>query len=288
MAARARTSQSGAQRGRGRQQSGDLLSRFGLRTMPFTRELRPRDHFPIDEHDEVLRALLKVIHARGMAALEGPAGGGKTALVRRLVAELPEARFQTRYVLAGSLGVRDACRELSVTLGVDSSGSRPVLLRRVKEALLRCPDERGVHPVLLLDDAHELKLEVLGLLKALTNYEMDSRLVVSVLLVGQPRLRDLLRRVELEDVAGRLGVVATLGLLSREATARYVEHRLTIAGARRVPFDAGALEALAEITRGNMRAVDHMAIRSLELADEQGTEVVDASHVQAAARWVCV
>lgn len=222
-----------------------------------------------------------------MAALEGPAGCGKTALCRQLDDELPEARYHVRYLLAGGLGVRDACREIGVTFGLDPSGTRPALLRRIKEALIRCPDERGVHPVIILDDAHELKIEVLGLLKNLTNYSMDSRLVVSVVLVGQSKLRQLLRRVDLEDVAGRLGIVATLGHLSREATVRYVEHRITIAGGKRVPFESNALEALFELTRGNLRAIDHVSLRSLELADESGADVVDASHVQAAGRWVC-
>jgi len=265
---------------------GDLLSHFDLRAMPFTREIRPRDHLPLEEHEEAKKVLLQEVQRRGSGALDGPAGCGKTALARSLLAELPEARYKVFYLLVGGLGVRDACRDISGVLGVEPSGSRPALLRRIKEALLRSPDERGVHPVLLFDDAHELKLEVLSLLKALTNYEMDSRLVVSVILVGQPQLRRILRRVELEDVAGRLGVRASLGNLSREAAARYVEHRITVAGGRRIPFEPTALEGLFEIAGGNLRALDNLALRSLELAFEDGAEVVDVAHVQDAGRWV--
>ena len=283
----ARTKTSSTRRSSRQKSEGGLLSRFNLRTRPFTKELRPRDHFPVEEHEEVLRALHAIVRARGMAAVEGPAGCGKTALCRRLVEELPEARYSLRYLLAGGLGARDACREFSSVLDLDPSGTRPALLRRIKEALLRYPDERGVHPVILLDDAHELTMDVLGLLKNLTNYEMDSRLVVSIILVGQPKLRRRLRHVDLEDVAGRLGIVASLGNLSREATVRYVEHRITIAGGKRLPFDSNALEALFELTRGNLRAIDHVALRSLELADESSAQVVDASYVQAAGRWVC-
>lgn len=266
---------------------GDLLAHFGLRAMPFTREIRTRDHFPVEEHEVAKKALLQEVQRRGSGALDGPAGCGKTALSRSFIDELPEARYKVYYLLAGDLGVRDACRVISQELGVEPSGSRPTLLRRVKEALLRNPDERGVHPVLLFDDAHEIKLEVLSLVKSITNFDMDSRLVVSVLLVGQPKLRTLLRRVELEDVAGRLGVHASLGNLSREAALRYVEHRITVAGGRRVPFETTALEALYELAGGNLRALDTVALRSLELAYVEGDEVVDAAHVQAAGRWIC-
>jgi molybdopterin-guanine dinucleotide biosynthesis protein len=44
------------------------------------------------------------------AALIAPAGAGKTALLRRLVAELPEARYQVSYVKVTSLSKRDLCR----------------------------------------------------------------------------------------------------------------------------------------------------------------------------------
>jgi hypothetical protein len=103
--------------------------------------------------------------------------------------------------------------------------------------------------------------DVLGLLRILTNFEMDSRLVLSIVLAGQPPLGALLRHERLEDVAQRLNFCVTLRLLSRDETARYIEHRCAIAGAPTCPFAPETTEAISEAGRGNLRATDRARAR---------------------------
>jgi type II secretory pathway predicted ATPase ExeA len=124
-----------------------------------------------------------------------------------------------------------------------------------------------------------MRPETLGLLKLITNYDMDSRLVVSLILVGQPPLRRTLQREELEDVARRLSHYAELRLLSREETRRYVEHRCTVAGNVTPPFDEDAYEAIFELSRGNLRAIDQLARKALEIATAKDEDVVGAPHL---------
>ena len=107
---------------------------------------------------------------------------------------------------------------------------------------------------------------------------MDSRLVVSVLLVGQPALRTLLRRDSLEDVARRLAHIDALRPLSRAEAGRYLEHRMTIAGATTSPFETAAVEAIYEVGHGNRRATDRLALKSLELAWREGVAAVSSNH----------
>jgi general secretion pathway protein A len=132
---------------------------------------------------------------------------------------------------------------------------------------------------MIWDDAHEIRNEALSLLKLITNYDMDSRLVVSVVLVGQPPLRRTLQREDLEDVARRIGHYAELRLLSREETRQYVEHRCAVAGNVTPPFDDAAYEAIFEISRGNLRAIDQLAKKSLEIAAARDQDVVGAPHL---------
>ena len=115
--------------------------------------------------------------------------------------------------------------------------------------------------------------------KALTNFEMDSKLVLSVVLVGQPSLSKLLRRADLEDVAQRLSWYGELRPLSRDETHAYVVHCCQIAGATRELFDARAQEALYEMGRGNPRATGHLARRALEMAHAAEVQTVSAKHV---------
>ncbi|NIU30984.1 MAG: hypothetical protein GWN82_09770, partial [Gemmatimonadetes bacterium] len=57
------------------------------------------------------------------------------------------------------------------------------------------------------------------------------------------------------------------------------EHRSAIAGAATPPFDPKAIDGIYEIGRGNLRATDHLALKSLEVAHDQGADVVDPNHV---------
>ncbi len=264
----------------------DLRSRFGLHATPFTCEIAVDHYFTLPFFDEALTGLRRAIDERMSAALIAPAGTGKTALLRALRSKLPEARFRIHYVKVTGLSKRDMCREIAVACGAEPAGTYPSLVRRLQEHFLNASDTDGLRPVLLLDEAHDLRVDVLAMIRLLTNFDMDSRLVVSVILSGQKPLARLLGRDDLEDVARRLAHFASLRVLSRDETVRYVDHRLTVAGASKIPFDAGAQDALYEIGRGNLRATDRLAFKTLELAHDGDCDVASSSHVVEARRRV--
>ena len=141
-----------------------------------------------------------------------------------LVAALPETRFQVHYVKVTGLSKRDLCKEIAVACGLSPTGIFPALVRKLQDAFAHTTSD-GMRPVILLDEAHDLRPESLAMLRVLTNFEMDSRLVVSLVLVGQPHLKLLLRHPEQAAIAHRLAHYAELRLLSRDETRAYVEHR---------------------------------------------------------------
>ena len=120
------------------------------------------------------------------------------------------------------------------------------------------------------------------MLRVLTNFEMDSRLVVSLVLAGQPPLRLLLRRPEQAAIAHRLAHCAELRLLSRDETCAYLEHRCTLAGARTNPFDGDAQETIFEMSRGNLRAIDRLALAARQHAAKSSHTTVSGGDVSAA------
>ena len=266
----------------------DFNAHFGIRKTPFTREVAIGEFFQHPQLDAIVGGLQRAAEQRMSAALIAPAGLGKTAMLRMLASRLPTARYKVHYVKVTGLSKRDICREIARSLGLPDVGTYPRLVRLVQEATEGRGQNDGVRTVLALDDAHELRPDVLGIFKALTNFDMDSRLVLSILLVGQPPLSKLLRRADLTDVAQRLAWVGELRPLSREEIRSYVAHRAAIAGATRDLFDDRALDALYEMGRGNLRATDHLARRALEDAHGHGAMIADMNHVIAARGTLCV
>ena len=260
----------------------DLRSRFGFHATPFTREIKVRDRFVLSDLAEQQAAMIDAIEQRMSCALIAPAGTGKTALLRAIVDALPDARYRVHYVKVTGLSKRDMCREIAAVMGLAPAGSYPMLVRRLQERIVESADTDGLRPVLILDEAHDLRVDVLAMLRILTNFDMDSRLVLSIVLAGQPKLRELLRRDDLDDVAKRMAHYAQLRTLSRDETREYLEHRCAIAGAASVPFDEGAIDAIFEVGRGNLRATDNLALKALTLAHEQEEAICDTRHIAAA------
>jgi type II secretory pathway predicted ATPase ExeA len=257
----------------------DMQSRFSFHSMPFTREFAVKDRFAHPQFAKVFAALVEVVRQRMLGAVIAPAGTGKTLLVRAVQTKLPATRYDVRYVDVDAMGKRDMCREIALTIGIQPAGTYPALVRRIKDHFHNRTQMDGLRPVLILDNSHQLRPEVASILRILTNFEMDSKLVLSILLIGQPPLARLLRRADLEDIHGRLDHIEQIGLLSRSEARKYVEHRCRIAGAPAVPFDNDAIEGIYEISRGNMRAMDRLCRKSLLIAHEHDADRVDVNHI---------
>jgi len=135
-----------------------------------------------------------------------------------------------------------------------------------------------------LDESQDLQPETLDMIRILTNFNMDSKLVLAVVLAGQQGLAKMLAKDELQSIAKRLAHCSTLRLLSRDETKQYLKHRCAVAGAANFPFDHGATEAIFELTRGNLRAIDALAHKSLGKAAAEEASVVSSAHVAAARR----
>ncbi|MBT3328001.1 MAG: AAA family ATPase [Gemmatimonadales bacterium] len=258
------------------------LSPLGFRKTPFTRELSVTERFELPYQEEVAQALAEAVRRRMSAALIAPAGTGKTVTLRMLVSLLPETRYQIRYVKVTGLSKRDLCKEIAAACGLSPTGIYPALVRKLQETFEHTSGADGLRSVILLDEAHDLRPESLAMLRLLTNFQMDSRLVVSLVLAGQPALKTLLGRPEQAAMAGRLAHFASLRLLSREETRSYIVHRCALAGAQNNPIDNDAHEAIFEISRGNLRAIDQLALKSIELAARTGLSAVSTAELIAA------
>lgn len=260
----------------------DFQSLFGFHKTPHTREILPSELFPLAHIENAKKGIEDALEERMSAAVIAPAGAGKTMLLRAVRAKLEEARYRVRYVKVTGLGSRDMCREISAACGMNPAGNYPALVRALQDHFENSLETGGLRPVLLLDEAHDLRPDTLAMLRILTNFDMDSRLVLSVIIAGQPGLAKMLKRDELQSVAGRMAHFAVLRLLSRDETKKYLEHRAAIAGAADFPFDKGACESIYELTRGNLRAIDTLALKALWKAAENEESVVGSAHVVAA------
>src|SRR5678816_3416359 len=91
----------------------------------------------------------------------------------------------------------------------------------------------GQNNVLIIDEAQQLSAEVLEQLRLLTNLETNERKLLQIVLIGQPELRTMLERPDLEQLAQRVIARFHLNALSIKETEHYIRHRLSVAGMTR-------------------------------------------------------
>src|SRR6201994_1849843 len=197
-------------------------------------------------------------------------------------------RRRPRGVAGRGLGVLTAvCHEFGIkSPALTEPGTPPTVKDYVdglNEYLLRT-HAVGQNNVLIIDEAQNLSSDVLEQLRLLTNLETSERKLLQIVLIGQPELRGMLARPELEQLAQRVIARYHLDALSEKETAQYISHRLAVAGLKAaLPFDSAALHRIHQLTRGVPRRINLLCDRALLGAYATGKSRVDRVIVDKAA-----
>jgi general secretion pathway protein A len=266
---------------------------FGLKQEPFSIAPDPHYLFMSERHREALAHLLYGVRSGGgFVLLTGEIGAGKTTVCRCFLEKVPR-RCNVAYIF----NPRQSAEELLESICHDfrivrdsPPPERPLTARdhvaALNDFLLRTHGV-GQNNVLIIDEAQSLSAEVLEQLRLLTNLETNERKLLQIILIGQPELRDMLARPELEQLAQRVIARYHLDALTARETTHYIQHRLSVAGlSRAMPFDAVAMQRIHALSRGVPRRINLLCDRALLGAYASGKAMADLAIVDKAAAEV--
>jgi type II secretory pathway predicted ATPase ExeA len=120
------------------------------------------------------------------------------------------------------LGRRDFYRQLCLALGLNPKATAASVFYTITSHVQNLSADK-IHPAFLLDEAHLLHQQVLDHLHILTNYEWDSRSLLSLVLVGLPELDTRPRLSRNRSFWSRIHTRLHLGQAAPDDTAEYVE-----------------------------------------------------------------
>jgi general secretion pathway protein A len=264
---------------------------FGLSHEPFSIAPDPRYLFMSERHREALAHLLYGLGGGGgFVLLTGEIGTGKTTVCRCFLEQVPP-NCQVAYVFNPKLSALEllqvVCQEFGVTVPERAGGASVKDHVDALNAFLLASHAQGRNSVLVIDEAQNLSADVLEQLRLLTNLETNERKLLQIVLIGQPELRGVLARPELEQLAQRVIARYHLQALSVQETAQYVRYRLEVAGlSRAVPFEPRALALIHKLTAGVPRRINLLCDRSLLGAYARSEPAVTPAIVRQAAREV--
>ncbi|MEC8442866.1 MAG: AAA family ATPase [Pseudomonadota bacterium] len=251
------------------------LEYFGLTKLPFTISPDPDFLYPSPGHQEALAHLSYALTDQGgLICLTGEVGTGKTTLCRALMESVPEGDH-IAYIFNPQLSplelMQSLCDDLRIAYPEDASLRE--LYSVINQALLDFYS-RHQRVICVIDEAQAMPPALLEQIRLLTNLETHREKLLTLVLVGQPELRDVLARHDLRQLNQRITTRYHLNLLTRDQVAAYLNHRLSCAGSEVALFDAQAITDIWRASEGTPRLINSIADRAL-----LGAYATESTHV---------
>ncbi len=254
----------------------------GLSAPAFGKGIAPSCLLVYPQLQELTDELDGLMEEGGIGLVTGEMGMGKTTALRHYFETLGERSCQLCYQ-GSSRHPNAILGGILESLGLAPAGLRAGLLRQVSQRVDRLYLEQRKKTLVVLDEGHLLDDSFLEDLRLLTNYEMDTRDPLVLLLVGHPGLRLRLQRPVHQALWDRVRLSYRLEGLSARETSDYIDCHLRHAGGKPEVFTADARLALFELSQGIPRRLNTLALQSLKKSAQGKIHVVDGALVKAIA-----
>ena len=238
-------------------------------------------------HEEAIAHLTYAIsEGEGFIVITGERGVGKTTVCRSFLQGL-DTHVEKAYI--------------------DRSTSNPqkLLLDIVAKFKIRCDTERmkdladalnefliqkkleGKKVAVIIDDAHKLNSDVLEQVRLISNLETSRDKLLQLVLIGEPKLSEMLNSNELRQIGQRVSVAYGIGPLTHDETFGYIQHRLTIATkGPPIRFDQKAVRRIFKYSRGIPRNINVACNQALEIAYRRKLKYIDTDIAKATIRYL--
>ncbi len=254
-----------------------LLALYGLKWNPFSQDL-PVEALLRTKKIEAFCWRIEQNHIRegGFAMITGDPGTGKSVTLRLLAERLSKVgNAAVGAITHPQSNVADFYREMGDLFGVPLKphnrwGGFKALRERWQDHI----ENTMLRPVLLIDEAQEMGPIVLSELRLLVSTHFDSKVILSVVLAGDGRLQEKLRRDDLLPLGSRIRTRLQMEYATRDELLDYLRHLLKTAGNATL-MTQGLMEVICDHAVGNLRVMTTMAAELLATAAQRELTQLD-------------
>ena len=253
-----------------------MLALYGLKWNPFAPAVPAAALHVTTRLESFCWRVQQLVGEGGFALVTGAPGIGKSTVLRILAASLATQRDVKLGVISRpQANIADFYREMGELFGVELHphnrwGGAKILRQRWQTHI----DEALSRPVLVIDEAQEMQPPVLAELRLLASADLDSRILLTIVLAGDGRLAERLRSDDFVPLASRVRVRLTIERATPQDLQDCLRHALQQAGAPTL-MTPEVIATLCDHAQGNPRALMIMAGELLAAAVQREAHQID-------------
>lgn len=241
---------------------------FGLKYAPLGKECTQL--WKNDQLASLEQQFKWLLQAPGIGLLIAEPGLGKTAALRQITSTLSPHQYAMYYIAETDFGRLDFYRQLAMLFNLKVSYRRSQLWRDIKEHFTHLVTQKGVLPIIIIDEAQNLPKEFFRDFPSFINFVFDSKDYVTIWLAGHPELARKIDRPEHVALASRIQARCEFKpITDREAFKDLLLHGFTQAGCAHTLLSDSGIELLHMASQGNPRQVHRIVITALRLATDK-------------------
>ena len=262
-----------------------LLPYFNLKENPFNLSIDPA-YLYLGRHHEEANAHLTyaVSEGEGFIVITGERGVGKTTVCRSFIEGL-DRNVETAYIDRSTSNPQKLLLYIVAEFKIRSATERIKDLADALNEFLIQKKLEGKKVAVFIDDAHKLNSEVLEQVRLISNLETSKDKLLQLVLIGEPKLSEMLNSNELRQIGQRVSVGYRIGPLTHDETVGYIQHRLTIASkGPPIRFDRKAVRRIFKYSHGIPRNINVACTQALEIAYKHKLKIIEIGIARAAIR----